>query len=120
MTGDTVDGCPICGVGPGEHKHNLSPAQWIECRNCGFKLSDWDETWTELVIAFETRRNISSPAVRFFDVCTATGEHVEVRVLNDEQISLTSSGWFKVLRGQHGERISAAFYRPSKVVEKLP
>jgi hypothetical protein len=69
MTGDAIEGCPICGIGPGEHKHNLSPAQWIECQNCGFKLAGWDETWKELIDAFEPHRadkrnTVSGYAVR--------------------------------------------------------
>lgn len=40
--------CPKCGVGKGEHRHNLTPAQWIECDTCGFMLGAWESAWNQL------------------------------------------------------------------------
>lgn len=47
MDDSKLEPCGRCG-GKATWKHNLSPAQWIECTGCGLKVSAWDETWNEV------------------------------------------------------------------------
>jgi hypothetical protein len=39
--------CPKCGGKPA-WKHNLSPAQWIECERCGYLLASLADAWNAL------------------------------------------------------------------------
>lgn len=43
---DELSNC-ACG-GKAERKHNMSPAQWVECQTCGYTVEGWGYAWNTI------------------------------------------------------------------------